>query len=275
MTVKRLFSIFLAVATLGAMASAQATAPAAPAAMAADPSAQKARKLLDEMVAALGGPVWLNYTTRQEEGRSYSFYHGKPTSAGTLFWRFYEYPDKERSELTKQRDVIEIFNATKGCEKTYKGAAPVEQKVLDEVVRRHSHSLEVVIRQWLRDPRTILMYVGQKVADQQLVDVVSILNADNDEVSIGIDINSHLPINIQYSWRDPDKYKVENEIVFGNYRTVQGIKVPYTITRKRDGEISGQNFLNKVEFNPTFAAGFFDTTVTYDPATYNAHDKKK
>jgi hypothetical protein len=257
---------------LGTLAPAQNAAPSA--AMASNPSAQKAHKLLDQMIAALGGDAWLNYTTREEQGRGYSFFHGKPTSAGTIFWRFYEYPDKERRELTKQRDVIYIYNGSKGYEKTYKGTAPEDQKAMDEIIRRRDHSLEVVIRQWLRDPQTILMYSGQTVADQQLVDVVSILNSKNDEVSIGIDINSHLPINRRYTWRDPDKYKVEDEIVYGNYRSVQGIMTPYTITLKRDDEITGQNFLNKVEYNHTYNAGFFDAAVTYDPATYNGHDKK-
>jgi hypothetical protein len=240
-----------------------------------DSSAQKARKLIDQMIAALGGEAWLTYKTMEQQGRSYSFFQGKPTSAGTLFWRFYEYPDKERRELTKQRDVVYIYNGNKGYEKTYKGTAPEEGKMMQELIRRREHSLEAVMREWLKDPQTVLLYVGQKVADQQMVDVVSILNKDNQEFTIGIEIHNHLPINTRYTWRDPDKYKVEDETIFGNYRTVQGIATPYTITRKRDGEINGQNFLSHVEFNKTFEPGFFDAKVTYNPETYNSRDKNK
>jgi hypothetical protein len=240
-----------------------------------DQSAQKARKLIDQMITALGGQAWLTYKTVEQQGRSYSFFQGKPTSAGTLFWRFYEYPDKERRELTKQRDVVYIYNGDKGYEKTYKGTAPEEDKVMQELIRRREHSLDVVMREWLKDPKTVLFYVGQKVADQQMVDVVSILNKDNQELTIGIEIHNHLPINTLYSWRDPDKYKVEDETIFGNYRTVQGIATPYTITRKRDNEINGQSFLSHVEFNKTFEPGFFDAKVTYNPEHYNPRDKKK
>ena len=240
-----------------------------------DQSAQKARKLIDQMITALGGQAWLTCKTVEQQGRSYSFFQGKPTSAGTLFWRFYEYPDKERRELTKQRDVVYIYNGDKGYEKTYKGTAPEEDKVMQELIRRREHSLDVVMREWLKDPKTVLFYVGQKVADQQMVDVVSILNKDNQELTIGIEIHNHLPINTLYSWRDPDKYKVEDETIFGNYRTVQGIATPYTITRKRDNEINGQSFLSHVEFNKTFEPGFFDAKVTYNPEHYNPRDKKK
>ncbi len=105
--------------------------------------------------------------------------------------------------------------------------------------------------------------------------VVSILNKNNDEISIGIDINTHLPINRRYTWRDPDKYKVEDETLYGNYRTVQGIATPFTITNKRDGEINGQNFLTHVEYNTTFEPDFFNAAVTYNPETYNPKAKKK
>jgi hypothetical protein len=251
-------------------------APPAPAAALTtpDPMAAKARQLLDQMIAALGGEAWLNYKTFVQQGRTYNFFHGKPTAEGVLFWRFYEYPDRERRELTKQRDVVYIYNGDKGYEKTFKGTAADDDKTVQEVVRRRRHSLEVVLRQWLKDSGTVLFYDGQSVADQQLVDVVTLLNKDNDQLSIGIDIHTHLPINKRYTWRDPDKYKVEDETIYGNYRKVQGIETPYTVTNLRDGEISGQSFLSHAEYNTPFAPGFFDAAVTYDPETYRPPSKK-
>lgn len=247
------------------------TIPANPASL--EPTSQKARQLLDQMIAALGGQAWLTYQTTEQQGRSYSFFQGRPSSAGTLYWRFYQYPDKERRELTKQRDVVYIYNGNKGYEKTYKGTAADEDKTVQEVLRRRQHSLEVVLRVWMKDPKTVLFYDGQSVADQQMVDVVTILNKDNDQLSIGIDIHTHLPINKRFTWRDPDKYKVEDETIYGNYRKVQGIETPFTVTSKRDGEINGQNFLTHAEYNTTFAPGFFDAQITYNPETYNPKAK--
>ena len=61
------------VANGGPMARASPSATASP-----EAGAQKARALLDKMIAALGGQAFLNYTTRSEQGRAYSFYHGRP-----------------------------------------------------------------------------------------------------------------------------------------------------------------------------------------------------
>jgi hypothetical protein len=101
-----------------------------------------------------------------------------------------------------------------------------------------------------------------------MVDLVTILNKDNDSITIGIDINSHLPIVRRYSWRDQDKYKVEDEAIYGNYRRVQGIMTPYTITSKRDGEMAGQSFLSKAAYNESLPADAFTATVTYDREHY-------
>lgn len=247
---------------------------------AAEGSTQKARRLLDEMIAALGGEAWLHYSNIEQQGRSYGFFHGKPTTAGTLLWRFFQYPGKERLELSRQRDVIYIFKGdvnaeAHGYEKTYKGTAAVEAKDVEEFVRRRDFSLERAMREWLQDPRTVILYVGQGVADQQPVEVVSLLNEKNQELRIGMDLYTHLPINLRYSWRGSDKYKVEDEVVFGNYHRVQGIQTPYTITRLRDGEIISQRFFNHIIFNQPLAPDFFDATVTYDPESYNPREKKK
>ena len=61
---------------------------------------------------------------------------GVHLSACRLFWRFYKYPDKERIEVTKQRDVVYLHNGDKGYELTYKGTAAEDPKLLEEYIRR-------------------------------------------------------------------------------------------------------------------------------------------
>lgn len=87
--------------------------PATAAPLTAEANAQKGRALLNKMIAALGGQAYLTYTSKTEMGRGYGFYQGEPNSVGTEFWRFWKFPDKERVELTKKRDVIQIIVATR------------------------------------------------------------------------------------------------------------------------------------------------------------------
>ena len=84
--------------------------------------------MLEQAIQALGGQTYLNVHTIKEQGRAYSFYHGRPTGNGVLFWRFVEYPDQERIEVTPERDVAYLYVGNKGWELTYKGPSPVETK---------------------------------------------------------------------------------------------------------------------------------------------------
>jgi hypothetical protein len=229
-----------------------------------DPNAQKAAQLLEECVAALGGEAYLTVQDLEQQGRIYSFYHGQPRSVGAPFWRFWKWPDKDRIELTKQRDVLYIYNGDKGYEITFRGTA-AEQADLAEFLRQRHYSLEQVLRRWLGQPGTALFYDGTAVAEQKPADAVSILNAQNEQVTLYLDRNTRLPIRKTFSWRDKDRDRIEEAEVYDNYKKVQGVTTPYSIVRRRNGEMLSQRFLDEVRYNQGLADSLFAAQVTYDP----------
>ncbi|HEX6879131.1 MAG TPA: hypothetical protein VF135_02100 [Terriglobales bacterium] len=271
-------SLFLALSSVFALG--QSTPQSAPsgqdkslAAIAAqDPNTKKAKDLLHKMVAALGGQTYLTYQTMTQEGRTYSFYQGQPNSAGNPFWRFYRYPDKDRLELTKQRDVIYIFNGDKGYEVTFKGTAAVEPKELQDYLLRRKYSLDNIVRVWMNNPKTLIIYEGSGLADQQFVEQVTLINGENDSVTIGIDPNTGLPLKKSFSYRDYDGLKSTDDEVYANYRDVQGIQTPHSIVRYHNGLQSGQRFLSKVEYNVPLSENLFQAKVTYE--MYKLNRKK-
>jgi hypothetical protein len=248
-------------------AAAQQTAPA-------DPFVAKARAAVELMIKTLGGQAFLTYRTKTEEGRTYSFYQGQPRGAGTLYWRFWRYPDKDRTEVTKQRDIAYLITGDSGYEITYKGTALQEPDVLADYLRRRDHSLEVVLREWMKDPKTVVLPAGSGVAEQKLCDLVSIVNGQNDSVTIAIDQLTHLPVQKTFTYRDKDKYKVEEAEVFANYREQQGIMTPFTWTRKKDGLMAGQRFISKIDYNVEIPDSKFDAKVSYDPHELQKEKKK-
>lgn len=229
-------------------------------------NARKAKAVLDQMVKALGGQAYLNIQDISQQGRTYSFYHGQPNSVGTLFWRFYRFPDKERIELTKQRDVAFVYNGDKGYEITYKGTALEDEKTLTDYIRRRQHALDWVIRKWLNKPGLALFYEGSTVAEEHPAEQITILNAKNDSVTLYIGTDNHLPIKKSYSWRDPlDKLRSTEDEVYDGYRNVQGIMTPFSVTRFLNGDMSNQRFLNSVTYNTGISDSLFNASITYDP----------
>lgn len=229
-------------------------------------NARKARELLNQAIHALGGDAYLNVHDMQEHGRVYSFYHGNPTSNGVFFWRFQEFPDKERMELTPQRDIAYIYTADKGYEITYKGSRAVEKKDLEDHIRRHRFSLETILRVWVNDPTVALFYDGNALAGSLAAQRVTLINARNESVSVYFDIDSHLPIKKTYSWRDPvDKERNTEEETFNGYRLVQGIMTPFGFTRYFNGDMQTERFVTSAGYNQNLNPAMFDPNSGYNP----------
>jgi hypothetical protein len=236
-------------------------------------NARKARALLEQAIQALGGQAYLNVHDLEEEGRTYSFYHGRPNSNGILFWRFVEYPDKERIEVTKERDVAYLYTGNKGYELTYKGPRTVEPKDLDDYLRRRKFSLETLLKHWINDPGVALFYDGSALAGNLPADQITLIDAKDESVDLFLDVDSHLPLKKSFSWRDPtDRQRNVEEELYDNYRVVEGINTPYGFTRFFNGDMQTQRFLNAAHYNQSPDPAMFDPNSHYNP---NKPEKKK
>ncbi|MBZ5665921.1 MAG: hypothetical protein LAO30_15070 [Acidobacteriia bacterium] len=283
-------SPFLVISLLCALAAAQAgtSQPASHPGVNLNDSdnARKARALLDQTIQALGGPAYLTYENKKEEGRYYPLYHGRTESTGIPYNYYVEYPDKDRFEVIHTKDInivpgqvsvggvkvknkfdiVLIHNGNKGYETTYKGTAAQEPEDLERYLRRRPHSLEWVFRKWIHDPNVAWFYDGQSVVDGKVCEGVTLLNSQNDSVSVSVEQNTHYPIKISYSWRDPkDKQKNVEDEVYDNYKLVQGIWTAHSITRYYNGETSQQRFVNIASYNLQLPDSMFEAAVTYDP----------
>lgn len=247
--------------------------PAPPAsASSEDSNAQKAHELINQTIQALGGQAYLNIKDMRQEGRAYSFYHGEANSLGTLFWRFWKWPDKDRIELTKQRDVIYIVNGDQGYETTFRGTRPDVAKNVTESLRQREFSLDHVLRLWFSEPDVALFYEGQTVADNRQAERVTIMNSKKQAVTLYLDQQTHLPIKKTFTWRDPEtRERNEEAEIYGDYHLIQGINTPFQIAREHNREMTRQRFLTSITYNTGIADSFFEPKVTYDPEAKKSH----
>ncbi|MFZ3266899.1 MAG: hypothetical protein WA172_23045 [Terriglobales bacterium] len=249
-------------------------------------SAHKARALLDQTIEALGGQAYLTYKNRSESGRYYPLHHGHTESTGILYNYYLEYPDKDRFEVIATKDIhvipgtidigglksghkfdlVLIHNGDQGYEISYKGTAAQDKLELEKFLRRRRHSLEWIFRQWITDPTVALFYDGLDIVDSKPAEGVTLLNSHDDSVNVWLDQNTHYPIKISYSWRDPkDRQKNTEEEVYDHYKPEDGIMTPHSITRYFNGETSQQRFIYTARYNLDLPDKMFDANVTYDP----------
>jgi hypothetical protein len=229
---------------------------------AAQKNARQARAALDAMVEALGGQAWLNLKNQMRQGHVAAFYHGNPNVGTTEFWEYHAWPDLDRIELTSHRDVVQLYIGRAGTEVTYKGKAPLPQEQVDDFLRRRDHSIETAIKLWLNDPKTILIYEGQRMAERHLADQVTLISAQNEAVTILMDVQTHLPLRRTFEWRDPE-YKDKNLDAeeYDDYHVMDGIPTPFSITRFKNDEMTRQYFLSHVKYNQELPPDFWNVEV--------------
>jgi len=225
---------------------------------AAAKNAQQARAALDRMVQALGGQAWLDMKNQEREGFIAAFFHGNPDAGTTLYYEFHQWPDHDRVDVTKHRDVVEFYLGNEGWEVTYRGKKPMDKELLDDFIRRRDHSIETAIKVWLKDPNTILVYEGQHLVERKLGEQVTLISADNESITILMDTQSHLPLERIFQWRDP-LYKDKNtdSEEYDDYHTMDGFPTPFSITRFKNGEMWRQYYIKKVTFNQALPGDFW------------------
>lgn len=222
-------------------------------------NAQQARAVLDAMVQALGGPAWLEMKNQMRHGHLAAFYQGRPNPGTTEYWDFHAWPDHDRIELTKHRDVLQFYLDHAGWEVTFRGKKALPEDISSDYLRRRDHSIETAVKVWLKDPNTILIYEGKHMAERHLCDQVTLISTQNESVTILADDTTHLPARRIFQWRDPvyhDKNTDAEE--YDDYHTFQGLPTAMRITRYKNDELFRQYYIDQVVYNQTLAADIWD-----------------
>ncbi len=178
-----------------------------------------------------------------------------PTPAPTEYFEFHQWPDHDRIELTKHRDVVEFYVGRQGCEVTYRGKKPVDKDTVDDYLRRRDHSIETAVKVWMKDPNTILIYEGQRLAERHLAEQVTLISPQNEAITILMDEQTHLPLQRSFQWRDPEYHDKNTDTEeYDDYHTIDGFPTPFTITRLKNGEPFRQYFVTHVNYNQNLPA---------------------
>jgi hypothetical protein len=227
-------------------------------------SEQRGRKLLDQMVEALGGDAWLGRHNVQQLGHLARFFHGAPTGIVVNFTAIHQFPAATRPEAErigfstdksiilpgKKIDVVQIWTGGDGYEITYKGKNALPRDQVEDYNRRRDHSIEAVIRTWLKAPDVMVVSEGSTMVERRLADKVTILSADNDAVTIELDASTHLPLRRTFKWRNETfKDFDEDAEEYDDYHTIQGLPTPFTLTRYHNGDMISQTFFTKFEYD--------------------------
>lgn len=227
----------------------------------AETSEQRAKRVIDECVQALGGDNFLNMQNRVEAGRAYSFYRDKISglSIATIYTRYdsgvtdtaHNLAQHERDNFDKKQDFGTLFTDKAAFDISYRGARPLPADRFARYKATTLRDIFYILRVRLHEPGWIFESKGADVVENRPVEIVDLTDSNNLTTTVYFDQITKLPVRQLFYDRD-EVTKDRNEEVthFTKYLdTGDGVQWPFSIERDRNGEKIYEIFSNSVRVN--------------------------
>ncbi|MBI5083522.1 MAG: hypothetical protein HZB13_02855 [Acidobacteria bacterium] len=223
---------------------------------------ERARRVVDEALQALGGDRYLAMQDRVEEGRSYSFYNEKLSgmSRAKFYIRYLTRPEpmqpnffglREHRSFGKKEDVYVVYNEQGGYEITYRGAKALDAEVFKSYQESLFHNVLYTLRMRMGEPGLTMDSLGFDIHENQPCELVLITDSDNRSTKVWFHRSTKLPVKQQWERRDPKtRERIEEITIFDKYRDVGGgVMWPWVVRRERNGFRNFEMFADAVSIN--------------------------
>lgn len=245
-----------AIAALGIAAVAAAWAQAG--VLTPAQSTAKAKQLIQQTIEALGGQAYRDVRDKTCQGRVAFFGHYNQL---VNYQKVYEYtllPDKERTEFSKKRDIIDIHNGDHGWSLDRGGVTDMSADAIANYQKELKRDINYLFRFELKKPGLDFQYGGRDIVDLKEAEWIEVTDPEHLTIKIAISRLTHLPIRAEYISRNSTTHARTVEVdQFSNYQKVQGIETPFQQTRSRNGTKEYQFFVSGCRYNTGLKPAFF------------------
>ena len=246
--------------------------------IAPEESEARAKKVLNQLVQAMGGPAYLGMRERQCDGRRAAIGHNGALAGFVQFKDAWQFPDKNRTDyiahsrntllgyiigvqdldLTRGGLVIQVFNGDQGWTMDRGGVSDIPEDSLEEFQAAVKRSPENLLRSGLKNTELGLRWGGLDTVALREVDWVEISDREDRTYRLAVDRNTHLLIRSVMRVKDENTREEREDIsIYTNYLPKNGVQIPMQVTRERDGRRIAQVFYDACQVNPGLPADFF------------------
>lgn len=228
----------------------------------------KGKQVVEEAIKALGGERFLQMQNRVESGRAYSFYNEEISGLdiATIYTEYLpSQPEngvgvRERQVFGKKQDYSVLFLQDQGWDITFRGARPVPDASLKRYLNSTRNNIFYLLRVRYKEPGMEFDYVRSDVLQNVEVVMVDISDAQGQVVHLVFDRLTKLPVRQTFNYVDPEtKMRMDESTEYGNYRDVgEGVKMPFSILRERNGLKVYELYANKVSINQALPPKMFE-----------------
>ena len=246
-----------------------------------DQSAAKARQLVQQVIAALGGQAYLHVRDSQCDGRTAQFGTAGTLTGFTLFRDLWLLPDKNRVEyiskgehtiagflmgsdellITHGGALIDIYSSEGGWTLDKSGVSDEPEDVVKNFNERLKSGMNAMLRGRLNEPGVDVQYGGTDLIDLKEAEWIVFTDSEHREMRLGVDRFTHLPLRWIVTTRNPETRVYSSmTTTYTQYMALDGVKTPLSIELSRDDHKLTQTFLTECRYNTDLAPDLFTRT---------------
>jgi len=221
-------------------------------------SASKAKQILAQMFDAMGGAAYLHVHELQCSGRRSQFGHNNDLTAYMEFKEYWRYPDKNRTDLGKKGNIIDVFNGNEGWTMDHDGVSEEPADKVDDFREQLLKDPQYLFRYRLNEEGMVYRYGGTDLIDLKPVDWVELRDRSERTFRIAVARDTHLMVRFVVVTQDEvSRERVDEVTSYANYHTLDGVATPLQISRTRNDRRVFQAFYDSCTYNPNLAPDFF------------------
>jgi hypothetical protein len=271
-----LLAIFCLASTCAQSAAAQADPGLLP-----EESAAKAKSLVRQVIATLGGPTYLNVHDTDCSARLAQFGHSGELMGFTPFRDMWVLPAKNRVEYLAKGEhnflgflinsdelmishggvLITVFDGDKGWMLDKAGVSEQPEDITQAFSEAVKSSMNYMLRQHINDEGVELRYLGVDIVDLKEAEWIEFTDRDHRDLRMALEKNTHLPLRWVVAKRDPETRETTETVTsYMQYIPVDGVLTPLNVTRAQNGRQISQMYYTGCKYNTSLSPDLFSRT---------------
>jgi len=223
-----------------------------------DASAAKAKQILAQMIEAFGGPAYLNAKQSECSGRMSQFGHNADLTAYLPFKTYWEFPDKNRNDIGKKGNVIDLYAGYEGWTLDHDGVGPEPAAQVDNFRAQLPNNPNYIFRYRLREEGMNFRWAGLDLIDLKPIDWVEVTDNKQRVYRIAVARDTHLMVRfVVLTPNEANSQPDEDVTSYANYHAFDGVVAPLQVWREHNGRRVFQAFYDTCRYNPNLPANFF------------------
>jgi hypothetical protein len=240
-------------------------------------SAAKAKALLQQVIAVLGGQAYLNVHDMDCDGRITQYASSGDVSAFAPFHDQWLLPDKNRTEyITKGENafmgylftgvpffthggvLITVFAGDQGWILDKGGVTDQPEDVVKNFSEAVKTGMNNMLRSRMNEAGVEYHYAGTDVIDLKEAEWIEFSDRDHRDLRLAVEKSTHLPMRWVVAKRNPEtRERTEAATSYSGYLPIDGVNTPLSIIREQNDRKVAQTYLTACKYNSNVSPELF------------------